>query len=154
KDFYDIIYKYYNRYVKKYLKGRKMDNYKKTDKHVYLLQYHIIWCPKYRKNLLVNEIKEKLTEIINSISNQNNCTIKSLEVMPNHVHLLISLDYKISVQKFMKLIKGRSSNELRSKFPELLKMSTLWTRSFFVSSIGNISENTVKNYIESQWKKQ
>jgi len=131
-----------------------MDNYKKTDKHVYLLQYHIIWCPKYRKNLLVNEIKEKLTEIINSISNQNNCTIKSLEVMPNHVHLLISLDYKISVQKFMKLIKGRSSNELRSKFPELLKMSTLWTRSFFVSSIGNISENTVKNYIESQWKKQ
>jgi putative transposase len=140
--------------VKKYLKGRKMDNYKKTDKHVYLLQYHIIWCPKYRKNLLVNEIKEKLTEIINSISNQNNCTIKSLEVMPNHVHLLISLDYKISVQKFMKLIKGRSSNELRSKFPELLKMSTLWTRSFFVSSIGNISENTVKNYIESQWKKQ
>jgi len=140
--------------VKKYLKGRKMDNYKKTDKHVYLLQYHIIWCPKYRKNLLVNEIKEKLTEIISSISNQNNCTIKSLEVMPNHVHLLISLDYKISVQKFMKLIKGRSSNELRSKFPELLKMSTLWTRSFFVSSIGNISENTVKNYIESQWKKQ
>ena len=131
-----------------------MDNYKKTDKHVYLLQYHIIWCPKYRKNLLVNEIKEKLTEIINSISNQNNCTIKSLEVMPNHVHLLISLDYKISVQKFMKLIKGRSSNELRSKFPELLKMSTLWTKSFFVSSIGNISENTVKNYIESQWKKQ
>jgi putative transposase len=131
-----------------------MDNYKKTGKHVYLLQYHIIWCPKYRKNLLVNEIKEKLTEIINSISNQNNCTIKSLEVMPNHVHLLISLDYKISVQKFMKLIKGRSSNELRSKFPELLKMSTLWTRSFFVSSIGNISENTVKNYIESQWKKQ
>jgi len=131
-----------------------MDNYKKTDKHVYLLQYHIIWCPKYRKNLLVNEIKEKLTEIISSISNQNNCTIKSLEVMPNHVHLLISLDYKISVQKFMKLIKGRSSNELRSKFPELLKMSTLWTRSFFVSSIGNISENTVKNYIESQWKKQ
>lgn len=131
-----------------------MDNYKKTDKHVYLLQYHIVWCPKYRKNLLVNEIKEKLTEIINSISNQNNCTIKSLEVMPNHVHLLISLDYKISVQKFMKLIKGRSSNELRSKFPELLKMSTLWTGSFFVSSIGNISENTVKNYIESQWKKQ
>ena len=131
-----------------------MNNYKKNNKHIYLLQYHIIWCPKYRKNILIDQIKIKLQSFITSIVKQNNCEIKSLEIMPNHVHLFVSLDYDISIQKFIKLVKGKTSHELREIFPELLKMSTLWTRSCFISSIGIVSEKTIKKYIENQWNKK
>lgn len=130
-----------------------MENYKKTDKAIYLLQYHIIFCPKYRRNILVENIKDRLESIIKEVSNQNNSEIKALEIMPNHVHLFVSLNYNISISKYIKNIKGRSSNLLRKEFPELLKMPTLWTKSFFVSSVGKISEDTVKQYIENQWKK-
>jgi putative transposase len=79
--------------------------------------------------------------------------IKALEIMPNHVHIFVSFTYREPIYKLIKKMKGRSSNLLRKEFPELRKMSTLWTRSFFVSSVGNVSEKTVMEYIKNQWNK-
>jgi len=130
-----------------------MNNYIKHNKAVYLTQYHIIWCPKYRRNLLTNEIKNRLSEIIINSCSELGATIKAFEIMPNHVHVFVSYTYKEPINKLIKKMKGTSSNLLRKEFPELRKMPTLWSRSFFVASAGNISEETIKKYIEQQWKK-
>lgn len=127
-----------------------MNDYIKDKKVVYLTQYHIIWCPKYRRDILTGDIKDRLFEIINDCCNELNATIKAIEIMPNHVHLFVSYTYKESINKLIKKIKGTSSNLLRKEFPDLKKMPTLWTRSFFVASVGKISEETVKKYIENQ----
>jgi putative transposase len=131
-----------------------MSEYIRSNKVVYLIQYHVIWCPKYRKNILVGDIKDRLIEIINDISGEQQLTIKALEIMPNHVHVFFSMSYLNPSYKIIKLFKGRSSHILREEFPELKKMPSLWTRSFFVSSIGNVSEKTIKKYIEDQCKKK
>jgi putative transposase len=130
-----------------------MDNYIHHNKAVYLTQYHIIWCPHYRRGLLVGPLKTRLEEIIRTVCDENQATIKVLEIMPDHVHIFVSYMYKYPIFKLIKAMKGRSSNFLRKEFPDLRKMPTLWTRSFFVSSIGQVSENTIKEYIENQWKK-
>lgn len=130
-----------------------MNNYLKHNKVVFLTQYHFIWCPKYRRNLLIDSLKTRLENIIKEVSGEHNAQIKALEIMPNHVHLFVSLNYKEAPYKFIKAVKGRSSNLLRKEFANLRKMPTLWTRSYFVSSIGVISEDTVKMYIENQWIK-
>lgn len=130
-----------------------MNNYIKYNKVVYLTQYHIIWCPKYRRNILQDSIKDRLLYIIHNSCLELNAEIKSIEIMPNHVHLFVSYTYKEPIHKLIKKIKGSSSNLLRKEFPELRKMPTLWSRSFFVASVGNVSEETIKKYIDQQWKK-
>ena len=130
------------------IKGR----YRTTGKAVYLTQYHIVWCPKFRRPVLVGKIKERLEQIVKGVCFEHGADIKALEIMPDHVHVFISSDYRIPIQQTIKSMKGRSSNLLRQEFTELLKMSSLWTRSFFLSSIGIVSETTIKRYIENQWK--
>lgn len=127
-----------------------MNNYIKNNKVVYLTQYHIIWCPKYRKNILIDSIKNRLQNIILDVCNELNAEIKALEIMPNHIHLFVSYTYKEPINKLIKKLKGISSNILRKEFPQLKKMPTLWSRSFFVASIGQVSEETIKKYIEEQ----
>jgi len=129
------------------------EGYKTTGKAVFLTQYHIVWCPKYRRGLLVGKIKERLEEVVREVCLEHGGQVKALEVMPDHVHVFVSCDYRVPVWKTIKGMKGRSSNILRKEFPELLRMPTLWTRSFFLSSIGKVSEATIKRYIERQWKK-
>lgn len=127
-----------------------MNNYIKNNKVIYLTQYHIIWCPKYRKNILIDSIKNRLQNIILDVCNELNAEIKALEIMPNHIHLFVSYTYKEPINKLIKKLKGVSSNILRKEFPQLKKMPTLWSRSFFVASIGQVSEETIKKYIEEQ----
>ena len=130
-----------------------MGNYKKHNKTVYLCNYHVIWCPKYRRKLLVGDIKNRLEEIIKDALYEKGCEIISLEIMPDHVHLLVSGNPKIAPFEIAKAVKGRSSGILRKEFPFLMKMPTLWSRSYFVSTVGNASSATVKKYIERQWDK-
>ena len=134
-------------------KRTKMKNYIHHNKAVYLTQYHIIWCPKYRRNILTEQIKNRLESVIHEVCDEMDAEIKALEIMPNHVHIFVSFTYREPIYKLIKKMKGRSSNLLRKEFPELRKMSTLWTRSFFVSSVGNVSEKTVMEYIKNQWNK-
>jgi putative transposase len=124
--------------------------YRHDKTKVYLVNYHLIWCPKRRKPVLVGKIKERLEEIINEVANEKEIEIFALVVNPDHVHLFISANPMIPAHKIVKAFKGRSSRLLRKEFPELLKLPSLWTRSYFVSTAGNVSSETIQHYIEEQ----
>ncbi len=129
------------------------DVYIKHNKAVYLVQYHIVWCPKYRRGLLIGSLKDRLSTIIHEVCGELSAKIKALQIMPDHVHIFVSYTYQEPIHKLIKQLKGRSSNILRKEFPNLRKMPTLWTRSFFVSSVGNASEEIIQEYIKNQWNK-
>ena len=136
----------------KQIKLKIMDTRWKTNSHtVYNLGYHIIWCVKYRKELLVGEIEERLKELLISKSNENGWDIESLEVMPDHVHLFIKSTPSDSVSHIVSQLKGYTANMLRKEFRILRsRLPTLWTRSFYCESVGHISESTIVKYIENQ----
>jgi putative transposase len=119
---------------------------------VYLINYHFVWTPKRRKKVLVGKIKERLEQIINETAKEHNFTVLSLVVQPDHVHLFISANPTIPAHKIVRSFKGKSSRVLREEFPELLKLPSLWTRSYFVSTAGNVSAETIQHYIEAQSK--
>ena len=132
-----------------------VENYSKTyktDNHlIYSCQYHVIFCPKYRRKVLNNGVDIRLKEIIYEVANQYNFTICELEVMEDYVHLLIDCNPKFGIAECVKKIKGISSHKLRSEFPYLKsRIPTLWTRSSFISTVGTVSLEVVKQYIENQ----
>ena len=118
---------------------------------VYNLSYHIIWCPKYRKKVLVGDVAEKLKEFIVSRSNDNGWTVRSLEVMPDHVHVFLSAKPTNSVAQILSVLKGGSAKALRDTFPHLKRLlPSLWTRSYYVESVGHVSAKTIERYISDQ----
>ena len=126
--------------------------YKHSRNQVYLINYHLIWCPKRRKPVLVGKVKQRLEQIIKEIAKEKGVEILKLSIQPNHVHNFISVYPTIAVHKLVKAFKGRSSHYLCREFPELLKLPTLWTHSYFVSTAGNVSSQTIQKYIEAQSK--
>lgn len=118
---------------------------------VYSCQYHVVWCPKYRRKLLVNPIDIRLKELILEKQPHYGYTIIAIEIMPDHVHLLVDADPRIGIQEVVTKIKGFTAFQLRKEFPLLKsKTPTLWTRSKFISTVGAVSLSTVKRYIENQ----
>ena len=117
---------------------------------VFLIQYHLVWCPKRRKPVLVGEVKDRLEQIIRQVADELGVKVLELAINPDHVHLFISAYPTIPVHKIVRRIKGRSSNILRREFPELLKLPSLWTHSYYVSTIGAVSREDVEKYIEAQ----
>jgi putative transposase len=126
------------------------DEYRHESNAVSLLNYHFVFIPKRRKKVLVGNIALRLQEIICDVCNENRIRIIALEIMPDHVHLFVNAKPVDDPSSIMKKIKGRASHHLRKEFPELLKLPTLWTPSYFVSTAGNICTETVKRYIEQQ----
>lgn len=127
-----------------------MSNYQHSRNKVYLIQYHLVWCPKRRKPVLVGKIKERLEQIIYEVADELGIKDLKLAINPDHLHLFVSAYPTIPVHKIVKRIKGRSSRILRQEFPELLKLPSLWTHSYFVATIGNVSKETIEKYIEAQ----
>ncbi len=128
-------------------------DYKHGRNKVFLINYHLIWCPKRRKKVLTGNIKTRLEAVVYEVAKEKGIDVLAFEVMPDHVHLFISAYPDITVHQIIKAFKGRSSNLLRKEFPELLKLPTLWTHSYFVSTAGNVSSETITKYIEEQSKK-
>ena len=125
--------------------------YKTSDRLTYSCQYHVIFCPKYRRKVLLSPIDERLKEIAHDVAKEYQFEILDMEVMPDHVHLLIDCNPRIGIAKCVKEVKGRTSHVLREEFPELKrKLPTLWTRSSLISSCGTVSLETVMKYIENQ----
>lgn len=124
--------------------------YKSNSRIVYSCYYHVIFCPKYRRKCLVGDVEKRLKEIFHEIANKYNFEIVELEVMPDHVHMIISCDPSFGIMRCVARLKGISSNRLRKEVPHLRKMPTLWTRSCFISSVGSVSLDVVKRYIEEQ----
>lgn len=131
-----------------------MNEFKSNNNILYACQYHIVWCPKYRRKVLINGVDIRLKEIIKEVAQEKKCEIIEIEVMPDHVHLLISIDPQFGVQQVIKIMKGRSSRYLRQEFPWLKsRLPTLWTNSYFVATVGGAPLDVVKRYIENQkWK--
>jgi len=125
--------------------------YKSNNNVVYSCKYHVVWCPKYRRKVLVDEIAERLKELIVQRCSEIGAEIMELEIMPDHVHLLIEVDPQFGINQAVRSIKGFSSHTLRTEYPSLkTRLPTLWTNSYFVSTTGGISLDAVKRYIESQ----
>jgi len=124
--------------------------YEHSRNQVYLLNYHFVWCPKRRRKVLVSGIAQRLREIINKVAMEKQVKILALEIQPDHLHLFVSCSPQMVVHKLVKAFKGRSSNLLRKEYPSLLRLPSLWTNSYFVSTAGNVSSETIRKYIEAQ----
>ena len=118
---------------------------------VYSLKYHMVWCPKYHRKVLVGEIADELRGLLSQKAQELEVTIEALEIMPDHVHLFIESDPTEAPQHHANQFKGYPSRQLRLKFPELRsRLASLWSRSYSVGSIGHVSEETVQRDIEMQ----
>lgn len=117
---------------------------------VYQVIYHIIWCPKRRRKVLVGPVHDRLKQIIEEVVNENGWQIIELAIQPDHVHLFLRSNPYTLPTDIARLIKGRSSHDLRKEFPHLLRMPSLWTRSAFYSTAGNVSSEIIQKYIEKQ----
>lgn len=125
--------------------------YKSKTHLTFSCQYHVIFCPKWRRRVLKNEIEDRLKELCYQIAEQYDFKILEMEVMPDHVHILIDCNPRFGIMNVINKIKGITSRTLRNEFPELKsKLPTMWTRSAFISTVGTVSLEVVKKYIEDQ----
>ena len=125
--------------------------YKTNNNIVYSCKYHIVWCPKYRRKVLVGEVETRLKELAIEIANELSVEIIEMETDRDHIHILCEVDPQFGVAEFVKKVKGRTSRILRDEFPHLRKrLPTLWTNSYFVSTVGGAPLEVIKQYIENQ----
>ena len=125
--------------------------YKSNNNVVYSCKYHVVWCPKYRRKVLANGVDSRLKELVTQICQEIQVDIIEMEIMPDHLHLLIEVDPQFGVHKAIKRIKGRTSRILRQEFPYLTtKLPTLWTNSYFVSTVGGAPLEKIKEYVANQ----
>lgn len=125
--------------------------YKSNNNVVYSCKYRVVWCPKYRRKVLVDGVDTRLKEIAHEVANEMSFDILEMEVMPDHVHVLLEVDPQLGIHKAVKRIKGRSSHDLCIEFPWLRKrLPTLWTNSYFVSTVGGAPLSAIKQYVENQ----
>jgi putative transposase len=118
--------------------------------NIHLVVYHLIWCPKRRRKVLIGAIKARLEQLLREVASEHGWTILEMAIQPDHVHVFLRGDPYTAPSDSARLFKGRSSHVLREEFPELLKLPSLWTHSFFVSTEGNVSHEVIARYIERQ----
>ena len=131
------------------------NNWKSKNRHKYLLQYHLIFVCKYRKKLLSNRISDDIKQLSYNICNKHNIIIKHMETDKDHIHYMVETEPTISISKLVNLMKSYTTYHIWKLHSNYLskhfwKERTFWTDGYFVCSIGNVSEKTLKKYIESQ----
>ena len=125
--------------------------YAKNVGAVFSLKYHVVWCPKYRRPVLVRPVDTRLKALLKDIASEHDMTIHTLEVMPDHVHLFVEADPTLCVAEIVARFKGRTSHDLRQEFPQLRsRLPTLWSRSYFAGTVGNVSAAVIRRYIAAQ----
>lgn len=118
---------------------------------VFSLKYHVVWCPKYRRPVLVNDVEKRLRLLISEKADELSMTVHVLEIMPDHVHLFVESDPTLCVAEIVNRLKGFTSRVLRQEFASLRsRLPTLWSRSYYAGTVGAVSESVVRRYIESQ----
>ncbi|WP_249028942.1 IS200/IS605 family transposase [Tannockella kyphosi] len=131
-----------------------MKEYRKTKTTTSLINYHFIFCPRYRRKIfLIPNVEERLKIIVEETCKELEIEIIAMECDKDHIHLFINALPKYSPSEIMQKIKRKSGLILRSEFSELNQMKSLWTRSYFVSTAGVVSSETIKRYVESQRKR-
>ena len=128
-----------------------IQRYVKNAGAVFTLKFHLVWCPKYRRPVLVGPVEKRLVQLLRQIAAELDATIHALEIMPDHVHLFLESDPTRSVAELVNRFKGRTSHDLRAEFPSLRsRLPTLWSRSYYAGSCGAVTEASVRRYIEGQ----
>jgi putative transposase len=114
-------------------------------------RYHVVFCPKYRRKVLAPPIDERLNVILAEQIERWGQELIEMEVLPDHVHLLVGCDPQFGIHRLVKLLKGFSSHALRAEFPVLKRrLPSLWTNSYFVATVGGVTLETLKRYVEHQ----
>ena len=136
------------------MKARNMQSYRSRNHSKFIIKYHIIFTCKYRKNLLI-KIGDDVKQIMYDISDKNDFEILEMEVDKNHIHFMVSSIPTISPCQIVRCLKQKSTNEIWKMYPGYMKKhfwneNTLWTDGYFVSSIGEVSSETLKKYIQNQ----
>ena len=122
-----------------------------SNKAVYNIGYHLIWCPKYRRKVLVGAIADRLKELLAQKAAELGCELDMLEVMPDHVHVFVKATPVHAPHYIVQQLKGFTSHELRKEFPQLKsRLPSLWTRAYYCAAVGHISADTIRRYIEDQ----
>ncbi len=127
------------------------NNYKRTKTTVSFINYHLVFCPRYRRKIFnISGVEEAFKELTATECKKHDIEILAMECHIDHVHMFISVYPQQSIPEVVKQIKGATSHALRDKFPQLSNMPSLWTRSYFVSTAGNVSSKTIEWYINTQ----
>lgn len=126
------------------------NSYKRDEHRVYLIIYHLVWTPKRRKPVLTGNVAKDCKTLIETKCKEYGWHIIELAIQPDHVHLFVETFPTIPASEIVKQCKGVTSHELREKYPFLKKLPSLWTRSYFAATAGNVSAETIKRYIEAQ----
>ncbi|HEY7126315.1 MAG TPA: IS200/IS605 family transposase [Ktedonobacterales bacterium] len=119
---------------------------------VHLVVYHIVWCPKRRRKILVGPVHDRLKQVLESVADEQEWQILQLAIQPDHVHLFVRATPYTLPSDIPRRMKGRSANILREEFAHLKKMPSMWTRSYFLATAGNVSQEIIQKYIERQSK--
>jgi putative transposase len=126
-------------------------DYQRDEHRVHLLIYHLVWCPKRRKPILTGQLKDRLIQLVEQKCAEKGWNIIEFAVQPDHVHLFVRVWPSDSVAEIVKELKGFTSFSLRQEFkPIVSKLPSLWTRSYFAATAGNVSAETIQRYIEAQ----
>jgi len=129
----------------------KLKDYKSNRNVVYSSKYHVVWTPKYRRPVLQNNIAVRLEQVLRETCDKYQAETIAVEIMPDHVHLLVEVDPQFGIHRLVKNLKGVSSRLLRQEFPYLKsRLPTLWTNSYFVSTVGGAPLSVIKQYVENQ----
>ncbi|MEE9202688.1 MAG: IS200/IS605 family transposase [Dehalococcoidia bacterium] len=125
--------------------------YKQNAGAVFALKYHLVWCPKYRRPVLVDQVASRLKVLLETKASQLGAALHSVEVMPDHVHLFVETDPTKAPAHIAAQFKGFTSHVLRQEFPHLRsRLPTLWSRSYYIGSVGSVTASVIQHYIESQ----
>ena len=130
------------------------NEYKHTRTTVSLINYHLVFCPRYRRKIFnIPGVEERFKELTSIECQMHNIDILAMECHMDHVHMFVSVYPQQSIPDIVKQIKGATSHKLREEFSQLKNMPSLWTRSYFVSTAGNVSSETIEWYINTQKKR-
>ncbi len=124
--------------------------YQRDEHRVHLIVYHLIWTPKRRKAVLVGAVASECEKLIREKCEEQGWKVLELAIQPDHIHLFVQVFPTVAASEVVKQCKGVTSRVLRKKYPQLLKLPSLWTRSYFASTAGNVSKDTIQKYIAAQ----
>jgi putative transposase len=125
-------------------------DYWRDEHRIHLIVYHLIWIPKRRKPVLVNDVAKDCGALIRAKCETRGWQVLELVIQPDHVHLFVRVFPTVSAADVVKECKGVTSHELRQTYPQLRKLPSLWTRSYFASTAGNVSPEMIRHYIDAQ----
>ncbi len=121
---------------------------------LYACQYHVLFCTKYRRKVLTEEISAHMKQIVTDLQDEVGFKIQNIDISLDHVHMVLDIPPENSVSGVLTKIKGRTSHILRETYPMLRsRIPTLWTRVIFVSSVGNVALNDLEAFLEKQKKR-